>query len=375
MYDFGGGTFDAALVRRTPDGFALIGRPEGMERFGGIDIDAAIVAHVDQVLDGALSAMDPEDPAVQAGVARLRDDCRAAKEALSGDTDTTITVSLPGLQTEVPLSRAELEEMVRPRLRETVEALQRAVASAGLAMTDVSRILLVGGSSRIPLVAETIQRDTGRPVAVDAHPKFAIALGAAVLGQTPVSVERPADHGDPGARSAAPATPPPTRAGAATAPAAPRPAPPGAAAATGQRAAGRSRSRGVAHRPVSRRRRHRRRSRTSGCSSSSVRPSRPIVLVVVGVVVFGGSDPKTTSPTEETFDTTEVTETIDTTDVTETIDTTDVTDTIDTTDVTDTFPPPAEEITGDQLRASLITLDEVNAIDPGWTVDQPGQLG
>ena len=370
VYDFGGGTFDAALVRRTPDGFALIGRPEGMERFGGIDIDAAIVAHVDQVLDGALSAMDPDDPGVQAGVARLRDDCRGAKEALSGDTDTSITVSLPGLQTEVRLSRTELEEMVRPRLRETVEALLRAVASAGLAITDVSRILLVGGSSRIPLVAETIQRDTGRPVAVDAHPKFAIALGAAVLGQTPVSVSAPPTTAipAPGPRITppplAPAPPPPlpTTPARAVPPPPPASAPPAAAAAAASAPTGFT---PTAPPPKS----NKRLFVVIGAAVAA------IVLVVVGVVVFGGSDPKTTSPTDETFDTTEVTETIDTTDVTETIDTTDVTDTIDTTGITDTFPPPAEEISGDQLRASLITIDEVNAIDPGWTITNPGSSG
>jgi cell division ATPase FtsA len=179
VYDFGGGTFDAALVRRTESGFSLIGKPEGMERFGGIDIDAAIVSHVDQSLGGAIARLDTDDVDAQAAVSRLRDDCRQAKEALSGDTDTSITVSVPGTQTNVRLTRQELEDMVRPRLRETVEALQRAVRSAGLTMSEISRILLVGGSSRIPLVAETLQRDTGRPVAVDAHPKFAIAMGAA----------------------------------------------------------------------------------------------------------------------------------------------------------------------------------------------------
>ncbi len=197
VYDFGGGTFDAAMVQRSGNGFALIGRPEGMERFGGIDIDAAIVAHVDQMLDGAISSMDGDDPSVQAGVARLKDDCRAAKEALSGDTDTAINVSLPGLQTQVRLTRGELEEMVRPRIRETIEALDRAVRSAGITMDRVSRVLLVGGSSRMPLVAEMIRSQTGRPVAVDAHPKFAIAMGAAAHGTAAV------------ARDAAVATPPP----------------------------------------------------------------------------------------------------------------------------------------------------------------------
>ena len=69
--------------------------------------------------------------------------------------------------------------MIRPRIRETVEALERAVTSAGISMADVSRILLVGGTSRIPLIGEILRETTGRPVALDAHPKFAISSGAA----------------------------------------------------------------------------------------------------------------------------------------------------------------------------------------------------
>ncbi|MBA2281067.1 MAG: Hsp70 family protein, partial [Acidimicrobiia bacterium] len=122
VYDFGGGTFDAAVVRKGESGFEAIGSPEGMERLGGIDIDQAVLAHVDTALGGLVSAADPADPQVRAAQARLRDECRRAKEALSTDTDTSIPVSLPGVQTEVRLTRDELELMVRPRLAETVAA-------------------------------------------------------------------------------------------------------------------------------------------------------------------------------------------------------------------------------------------------------------
>ncbi len=180
VYDFGGGTFDAAVVRDTPTGFELIGVPEGMERLGGIDFDQAVLAHVDAALDGMVSAADGTDPQVAAGQARLRDDCRRAKEALSNDTDATIAVSIPGIQTDVRLTRDELEQMVRPRVAETVRALQRTIASAGLSTDDVSRVLLVGGSSRMPIVAQIIRESIGRPVSVDADPKLTIAMGAAL---------------------------------------------------------------------------------------------------------------------------------------------------------------------------------------------------
>ncbi len=180
VYDLGGGTFDAAVVRDTADGFELIGTPEGMERLGGIDFDQAVLAHVDTALGGLVAAADSSDAQVLAGQARLRDDCRRAKEALSNDTDATIAVSLPGVQTEVRLTRDELEQMVRPRVAETVKALQRTIASAGITSDDVSRVLLVGGSSRMPIVAQIVRESIGRPVSVDADPKLTIAMGAAL---------------------------------------------------------------------------------------------------------------------------------------------------------------------------------------------------
>ena len=73
--------------------------------------------------------------------------------------------------------------MIRPRITETIAALGRAVKSAGLGFDGVDRILLVGGSSRIPLVAEMVRESTGRPIAVDAHPKHSMALGAAFVAE------------------------------------------------------------------------------------------------------------------------------------------------------------------------------------------------
>jgi molecular chaperone DnaK len=179
VYDFGGGTFDAAVLRKTATGFEVLGTPEGMERLGGIDFDQAIFSHVNDAVDGRIQEADTSDPSVRTALARLRADCRAAKESLSTDTDVTIPIVLPGLHTEVRLTRPEFEAMVRPRLEETVASLERAVRSTGFEMARIEKILLVGGSSRIPLVAEMVRAATGRPTAVDAHPKFAIALGAA----------------------------------------------------------------------------------------------------------------------------------------------------------------------------------------------------
>jgi molecular chaperone DnaK len=181
VYDLGGGTFDAAVLRKTAHGFELLGQPEGIERLGGIDVDAAVFAHVQQAIGDALAELDEDDPAALAAVARLREECVEAKEALSADTDVSIPVLLPNLSTEVRLTRAELEAMVRPTLHSTIEALRRALRSAGVEPADLHSVLLVGGSSRMPIVAQLVGAELGRPVAVDAHPKHAIALGAAWL--------------------------------------------------------------------------------------------------------------------------------------------------------------------------------------------------
>ncbi|GGN63663.1 hypothetical protein GCM10010112_23110 [Actinoplanes lobatus] len=181
VYDLGGGTFDAAVLRKTGLGFDILGRPEGIERLGGIDFDAAVFSHVQAALGGKLAELDEDDGTAIAAVARLREECVHAKEALSSDTDTTIPVLLPNIATEVRLTRAEFEAMVRPALYGSVEALKRAIRSADVTPGQLHSILLVGGSSRMPIVAQLVASEFDRPVAVDAHPKHAVALGAAWL--------------------------------------------------------------------------------------------------------------------------------------------------------------------------------------------------
>ena len=157
--------------------------PEGLERLGGIDFDEALFRRAMAMVAAQGVTIDADEPATMAAIARLRDECRRAKEALSSDTDATVAVFLPGLQTEMRVTRPEFEDMIRPRIHETIEALGRAARSAGVGYDEIDRVLLVGGSSRIPLVAEMVRDATGRPVAVDAHPKHTMALGAAHVAQ------------------------------------------------------------------------------------------------------------------------------------------------------------------------------------------------
>jgi actin-like ATPase involved in cell morphogenesis len=207
VYDLGGGTFDAAVVRRD-GGFRVLGRPEGIEHLGGVDFDDAVFTHVRSSIGTAFDELDPAEEEVLAAVARLRRDCVEAKEALSADTEVRIPVLLPGLRTTVRLVRGEFEEMIRGDVEASVEALRRAVASAGVEPAELTAVLLVGGSSRIPLVAQLVSEGLGRPVAVDADPKNAIALGAA-LSVAPAPDQAGRGDGVPGPRRPAGGDPTP----------------------------------------------------------------------------------------------------------------------------------------------------------------------
>ena len=179
VFDLGGGTFDATVLLKTEVGFDFLGQPEGIERLGGIDFDEAVFGFVSRALGGALQELDPSDATSVAAVSRLRRDCVDAKEALSSDTEVSIPVVLPSIQTDVRLTRSEFEQLIRPSLGDSISSMQRAVRGAGLEITDIDLVLLVGGSSRIPLVGQMVGGELGRPVAVDAHPKHSVAMGAA----------------------------------------------------------------------------------------------------------------------------------------------------------------------------------------------------
>src|SRR4051794_35915334 len=223
VYDLGGGTFDATVLQRTAEGIEILGSPEGIERLGGADFDEAVLAHVNHATGGALSELDLGNASTVTALARLRQDCVLAKEALSLDTETTIPVFLPGRHLEVRLTRDQFEDMIRAPVESTIGTLCRALRTAEVPSTQLSAVLLVGGSSRIPLIERMIATELGCPIVVDAHPKHAVALGAAILAHAhtglgvaalPV-IETPAAGGLPPGGEAAhlPAPAPPPAAG------------------------------------------------------------------------------------------------------------------------------------------------------------------
>lgn len=203
VYDLGGGTFDTAVLKKTDAGhFELLGRPEGIEGLGGADFDAAVLRYVAHHAGLVLANLDPSEPGALAALARLRRECVEAKEALSADSEASISVLLPGIQQQVRLVRSDFEAMIGEPVRETVDALEGSLQDLGLTPADLSAVLLIGGSSRIPLVAQLISEQLDRPIAVDADPKSSICLGAAVAAlraQAEVTAQPDALTAQPGA--------------------------------------------------------------------------------------------------------------------------------------------------------------------------------
>ena len=210
VYDLGGGTFDVCVLEKRADGFAICGTPDGIEHLGGADVDEAVTQLVLRSLADRLEGVDLDDPSTVVGLARLRRDCIDAKEALSTDTEVTVPVALPGINTTVRINRAELETLMRPALRDSVAAVRRTLTSAGVEAHDLRAIVLIGGSSRIPLVSELLQRAFPVPLSIDTHPKHDVVLGAALLFRDEGPHLLPAATAEPVTRAAG--DPPPPRA-------------------------------------------------------------------------------------------------------------------------------------------------------------------
>ncbi|WP_327008080.1 Hsp70 family protein [Dactylosporangium sp. NBC_01737] len=180
VYDLGAGTFDASVVRHGPGTFEVLAA-EGLSTSGGLDIDAAIVGY----LGASQSTRDPASwnrlvhpttSAERRANRLLWDDVRAAKEMLSRTSSTMIHI--PMYDEDVPLGRDQFEQLARPILAATVTATRAAIAAARLTPADVAGVFLVGGGSRIPLVATLLHQALGKaPTAVE-QPEMVVAQGS-----------------------------------------------------------------------------------------------------------------------------------------------------------------------------------------------------
>ncbi len=191
VYDLGG-TFDAAIVSLSESGPSLVGTSQSLEHCGGVEFDQLVFKHVAGALGGVLEQLDRNDDDVRRAVALLRSACTVAKHDLSTKSDASISVVLPGLDTSVRMTRDEFETALRPYITETLQALDRTIAAAGLTPSDLAGVVLSGGGSRIPLVAELVAGHLGRPVLNDLDPKLVVAAGAAeAIASTSHATSRP----------------------------------------------------------------------------------------------------------------------------------------------------------------------------------------
>lgn len=167
VYDLGGTSVTATLLRPTPGGFEIIGRSETAEHPAGADFDDELVALV--------TAGRPDPGAAWDDLTKLRQECVQAKHTLSVAPEAVVAP----LQARV--TRAEFEELIRPLLNQGVDVLLRALSNAGLTPERVGAVVLVGGSARIPLVRQVLGERLRRPVLVDGAPEATVAAGAALM--------------------------------------------------------------------------------------------------------------------------------------------------------------------------------------------------
>ncbi|MEU0553494.1 Hsp70 family protein [Dactylosporangium sp. NPDC006015] len=178
VYDLGAGTFDVAVVRRTDDGFAVVSA-DGLGDVGGLDIDAAVVEHARRAGGGgaAWGRLDWPQTADDLRARHLLwQDARAAKEQLTRRPGAEVRVPL--VEAAAHLSREEFEALARPLLERTVAWTVRVLREARVPREQVAGLFLVGGSSRIPLVATLLHRTLRiAPTALD-HPELVVAEGS-----------------------------------------------------------------------------------------------------------------------------------------------------------------------------------------------------
>ncbi|MCW2503506.1 MAG: hypothetical protein JWO79_1790 [Actinomycetia bacterium] len=173
VYDLGGGTFDVTMVRVT-GGVCEVLATDGDRNLGGFDFDNALMLHVAERIRAA-GGPDPLDG--DTAEAALRDHCEQAKRSLSALPEATVAIGSGGHVYTVDVTRPTFEELTAGLLRRTEEIVRDVLEAAGV---RPGAVLLVGGSSRMPMVAAMAERVTGVRADRSVHPDQAVALGAAV---------------------------------------------------------------------------------------------------------------------------------------------------------------------------------------------------
>lgn len=185
VYDLGGGTFDVSVLEMSNGTFEVLST-SGDNRLGGDDWDQAII-------DWLLSEFSKQHPKCdlkkdKMAMQRLKDAAEKAKIELSGTTTTNITLPFISMDEtgpinfEIELTRAKFEELTKPLLERTKKPVEDAIKESKLSKNDIDKVLLVGGSTRMPAVQELVKQITGKELNKTINPDEVVALGAAVQG-------------------------------------------------------------------------------------------------------------------------------------------------------------------------------------------------
>ncbi|MBL8739730.1 MAG: molecular chaperone DnaK, partial [Myxococcales bacterium] len=182
VYDFGGGTFDISILE-VGDSVVQVISTNGDTHLGGDDVDYVVMEWLLSEFKKDTGMDVSKDKMV---IQRLKDAAEQAKIELSNVQETT--VNLPFLTADATgpkhlqkqLTRAKLEQMIRPLVDRTMEPLKKALADAKKSPNQIDEVVLVGGSTRIPLVQETVKKFFGKEAHKGVNPDEVVAVGAAI---------------------------------------------------------------------------------------------------------------------------------------------------------------------------------------------------
>ena len=184
VYDLGGGTFDVSILE-LGDGVFEVLSTSGNNRLGGDDFDHRIVDYlVDTFKKENGIDLSKDSMAMQ----RLKDAAEKAKKDLSGMTSTQISLPFISqgesgpLHLELNLTRAKFEELISDLVESTLKPVRDALKEANLSASDIDKVLLVGGSTRIPCVQELVKKELGKEPSKGVNPDEVVAMGAAIQG-------------------------------------------------------------------------------------------------------------------------------------------------------------------------------------------------
>jgi len=184
VYDLGGGTFDVSILE-LGDGVFEVLSTSGNNKLGGDDFDERIMDYLVQEFKKENGIDLSKD---KMAMQRLKDASEKAKKDLSGMSQTEI--SLPfltqgdngPLHLNISLTKAKFEELIRDLVDSTLEPVRKALKDAKLTNSDINKVILVGGSTRIPCVQELVKKELGKEPSKEVNPDEVVAMGAAIQG-------------------------------------------------------------------------------------------------------------------------------------------------------------------------------------------------